>query len=300
MEKLDDLLHHFGNNTRFSTAVVQAADSIVLSTVKRALQLNLGTYRLYGNLVEIKEIAEEAGLDLNDSRLDVIHAPSAQDAAEQAVKDVRLGHAGILMKGSIQTADFLKAVLNKQNGIRSGKFLSHTALFELPGYEKLLFLTDSAINITPGLEEKTVILENAVKVANSVGIKKPKIAVLAAIESVNPTMPATIDAACLTQMQNRGQLGNCLVDGPMAFDVAVSKEAAAQKKVASHVAGDADILLAPTLEAGNSLYKSFVYFAKAKVAGIISGAQAPIVLVSRSDSAENRLYSLALAIRTTI
>lgn len=203
------------------------------------------------------------------------------------------------MKGYIPTKDVLQAVLDKEYGLRSGKILSHVALFEVPNQKKLVFLTDAAMNISPDIKQKVAIINNAVNVAHSIGLELPKVAAVTPVEMVNPDIPSTVDAALLTQMQRRGQIQGCLVDGPLAFDNAVSVKAAKQKQVSSDVAGQADILLASSIEAGNVLYKSFVYYAKAKVAAIISGAKAPIILTSRADSAESKLYSLSLAIMTT-
>jgi phosphate butyryltransferase len=200
------------------------------------------------------------------------------------------------MKGNVPTAVLLKAVLNKEFGLRTGHVLSHVAAFEIPDYNRLIFVTDAAMNIAPDLNQKVQIVKNAVNVARSLGIECPKVAPLAAVEVVNPDMQATLDAAVLTQMNARGQIQNCQIDGPLALDNAVSAFAAEHKGIVSEVAGQADILLVPTIEVGNVLYKSLIYFAKAKVGAVIAGAKAPIVLTSRADSAESKLYSLAVAV----
>jgi phosphate butyryltransferase len=200
------------------------------------------------------------------------------------------------MKGNVSTAILLKAVLNKEYGLRTGRILSHVAIFEVPGFSKFTIVTDAAMNLEPDLQQKEQIVVNAVKIARSIGIDKPKVAALAAVEIVNPAMQATIDAASLTLMNKRGQIKDCLIDGPLALDNAISLEAAKHKGIESDIAGQADILLVPTIDVGNVLYKSLVYFAKASVGAVIAGAKAPIVLTSRSDSSESKLYSLALAI----
>lgn len=200
------------------------------------------------------------------------------------------------MKGNVPTATILKEVLNKEYGLRTGSVLSHVAAFEVPDYDQLIFVTDAAMNVAPDLNQKVQIVQNSVQVARALGIEMPKVAPLAAVEVVNPTMQATVDAALLTQMNNRGQIKDCIVDGPLALDNAVSALAAEHKGIKSEVAGQADILFVPTIEVGNVLYKSLIYFAKAKVGAIIAGAKAPIVLTSRADSAESKLYSLALAV----
>lgn len=230
--------------------------------------------------------------------IEVIAAQSSAEAAELSVKAVRNGEADVLMKGNIPTANILKAVLNKEWGLRKGSVLSHVATFEVPNYNRLIFVTDAAMNIAPDVTQKAAIIQNTVEVALAIGIDLPKVAPIAAVEVVNPAMQATIDAAMLTQMNRRGQIKNCVVDGPLALDNAVSQIAAEHKGIVSDVAGKADILLVPTIEAGNVLYKSLVYFADAKVGAMIAGAKAPIVLTSRADSAETKVYSLALAVAT--
>jgi phosphate butyryltransferase len=243
-------------------------------------------------------LAEELELPTDVEAVRVIDHPKEKAAAE-AVKAVNQNDAQVVMKGNIDTKTLLKAVLDKQFGLRASGVLSHVSLFEIPGREQLIFLTDAGMNIAPTLEEKVHIINNAVEVARKIGITQPKVAPLAAVEVVNPAMPATQDAAILSQMNKRGQIKNCLIDGPLAFDNAVSMKAAEQKQIQSEVAGRADILMVPTIEVANALYKSFIYFAQAKVAAVISGAKAPIVLTSRSDSAESKVYSLALALHSS-
>jgi phosphate butyryltransferase len=219
-----------------------------------------------------------------------------KEAAEEAVKAVSSGRADVLMKGMVSTSVLLKAVLNKEYGLRTGNVLSHVAVFEVPGFDRFTIVTDAAMNIAPDLKQKVQIVKNSVAVAQSIGIKIPKVAPIAAVEVVNPDMQATIDAASLSQMCARGQISGCVIDGPLALDNAVSLDAAEHKGIKSEVAGRADILMVPTIEVGNALYKSLIYFAKAKVGAVIAGAKAPIVLTSRADSSESKLYSLALAV----
>ncbi|MCD5323497.1 MULTISPECIES: phosphate butyryltransferase [Pontibacillus] len=297
--KLQDILEKVDQQSKKRVAVAQAADKEVLTAVKHAIEHDLANFLLVGEESEIQRIAEAVELDLSDKRIELKHVSDQSLTATEAVKSVSEGYADVVMKGQIDTKLVLKAVLNKDYGLRAGKVLSHVAVFEVPNRERFVLLTDSGMNITPTLEEKAQIISNAVEVANGLGIELPKVAPLAAVEVVNPTMPATVDAAALTQMQKRGQIKGCIVDGPLAFDNAVSIEAANQKGIQSEVAGQADILLVPAIEVANALYKSFVYFAGAKVAGVISGAKAPIVLTSRSDTAESKLYSLALALLTS-
>lgn len=218
------------------------------------------------------------------------------EAAREAVRAVRDGEAHLLMKGLLQTATIMKAVLHKEEGLRTGRALSHAAAFEIPGWHKLVFITDAAMNVAPDLARKADIIRNQVIMARALGVERPKVACLAAVETVNPDMQATLDARALQEMAERGELGDCDVQGPLALDLAVSPEAGATKGITGPVVGDADILLAPAIEAGNMLYKGLVYFAKARPAGLIMGARCPIVLLSRADSAHSKLMSIALAV----
>jgi phosphate butyryltransferase len=220
------------------------------------------------------------------------------EGAREAVAAVRRGEAQLLMKGLLQTPVIMKAVLNKEEGLRTGRALSHACAFEIPGWHKVIFITDVALNVAPDAARKADIVRNQVAMAHALGIKRPKVAALAAIENVNPDMPATLDARALQEMSERGELGECDVQGPLALDLAVSAESGHVKKVSGPVIGDADILLAPDIEAGNMLFKGLVYFAKARPAGIIMGARCPIVLLSRADSADAKLMSIALAVLT--
>lgn len=250
---------------------------------------------LVGDAEQIKVIASKhKKIDL--SLFNIINEPNIQEAVAKAVKLVHYGEADILMKGNVGTSTLLKGVLNKEWGLRKTDVLSHIALFEVEAYHhKLLALTDVAMNIAPDLNTKISIINNSVEFLRQIGVDTPKVAVLGAVELVNENMPATIDAALLSKMAERGQIKNCIIDGPLAFDNAISAESAKHKGIISKVAGDADLLLLPDIEAGNVLYKSFVFFANAKVAAVILGARAPIVLTSRSDSEESKLDSIVLA-----
>ncbi|MGD6889160.1 phosphate butyryltransferase [Bacillus mobilis] len=295
--KLEHLIDQAAGQPKKTVAVAVAEDHEVIEAVAKAITLQLAQFRLYGNQEKIMGMLQEHGLQTSE-HIEVIAAASSAEAAELSVKAVRNGEADVLMKGNIPTANILKAVLNKEWGLRKGSVLSHVAAFEVPNYDRLIFVTDAAMNIAPDVTQKAAIIQNTVEVAQAIGIDLPKVAPIAAVEVVNPAMQATIDAAMLTQMNRRGQIKNCIVDGPLALDNAVSQIAAEHKGIVSDVAGKADILLVPTIEAGNVLYKSLVYFADAKVGAMIAGAKAPIVLTSRADSAETKVYSLALAVAT--
>lgn len=295
--KLEHLIDQAAGQPKKTVAVAVAEDHEVIEAVAKAITLQLAQFRLYGNQEKIMGMLQEHGLQTSE-HIEVIAAASSDEAAELSVKAVRNGEADVLMKGNIPTANILKAVLNKEWGLRKGSVLSHVAAFEVPNYNRLIFVTDAAMNIAPDVTQKAAIIQNTVEVARAIGMDLPKVAPIAAVEVVNPAMQATIDAAMLTQMNRRGQIKNCVVDGPLALDNAVSQIAAEHKGIVSDVAGKADILLVPTIEAGNVLYKSLVYFADAKVGAMIAGAKAPIVLTSRADSAETKVYSLALAVAT--
>ena len=264
--------------------------------MKVALQQNIAQFLLIGDDSKIDQEAKKAELSLNHAGIRIIHASSSEQAARLAVQKVHADEAQVLMKGNVQTKILLQEVLNKEYGLRTGRILSHVGLFEIPNHHKLIMLTDCAMNLEPSIEEKAKITENAVFVARKIGIDIPKVAILAAVEVVNPKMAPTVDGALLTQMQRRGQIKDCIIDGPLAFDNAISKKSALEKGIQSEVAGDADILVVPNIETGNALYKSFIYFANAKVASIICGAKAPIALTSRTDTYESKLYSLVLSL----
>ncbi|MDW0111326.1 bifunctional enoyl-CoA hydratase/phosphate acetyltransferase [Sporosarcina aquimarina] len=279
------------------TAVACAADPDVLESVDLAVTRGLATFKLYDDKQQLLDAIQKNYPHLIDHPdVEIIDSQGVVESAKAAVDAVSAGQAQVLMKGNIPTATLMKAALRKESGLRTGNVLSHVAAFEVSGYDRLFFITDSAMSITPDLQVKAQIIQNAVTVARSCGIEMPIVVPLAAVETVNPAMQATLDAASLTMMNQRGQLKNCIVEGPMALDNAISPDAALHKGLTGPAAGKADILIAPNLEAGNILYKSLTYFAKAKVGGIIQGASAPIVVTSRADSAETKLHSMALAL----
>ncbi|RNA68999.1 bifunctional enoyl-CoA hydratase/phosphate acetyltransferase [Alteribacter keqinensis] len=293
----EDLLKEIQSSVRSErkVAVAHATDEGLFFAAKQALEYGIASFIFVGPLELMKDLSKQTGVSAIE-RCEFIDSETEQESAMIAAGLVGKGDADVLMKGMVGTSTLLKAVLNKESGLRTGNVLSHVAAFDLPARTGLLFVTDAAMNIAPDLKEKIAITQNAVDVAKSIGIKTPKVAALAAVETVNPAMQATLDAAVLTQMNKRGQIAGCTIDGPLAFDIAVSPEAARQKKVHSDVAGYADILVVPAIETGNALYKSLTIFGNAEVGGIITGAKAPIVLTSRADSTESKLLSIAVAV----
>ena len=293
INKLSELQDVAKENGKKTLVLAAAHDEHSLEAVCNAYKKGIVNAILVGDEEKIRKFAGQLSLDLNG--LNIINEPDNLKAVEIAVKKVNRGESQILMKGNVGTALLLKGVLNKDWGLRKGDLLSHFALFELDAYHKLLSMTDAAMNIAPDLSGKVSIINNAVEFMNKLGIVIPKIAILAAVEVVNNAMPATLDAALIAKMAQRGQIRNCVIDGPLAFDNAISRESAEHKGIVSDVAGDADLLLVPDIESGNILYKSFVFFAGGRVASVILGASAPIVLTSRSDSEESKLNSIAMA-----
>ncbi|MFD1358112.1 phosphate butyryltransferase [Fictibacillus halophilus] len=296
---LEDLVSQAKNQqVKPVIAVAEAGDQEVMESVLRAYKEGIAHFILFGNAEVISDWLEK---NTNDSTPGIEIVPTnTATAAIEAVKAVHDGKADILMKGLVSTSVLLKAVLNKEFGLRTGKVLSHVAAFEIAGYDRLIFVTDAAMNINPDLNQKSQILQNAIDFVQQTGVDQPKAAVLAAVENVNPAMQATLDAASLTVMNLRNQITGGIVEGPLALDNAISMEAAAHKGIAGNVAGKADILLVPTIETGNILYKSLIYFARAKVGAVICGAKAPIVLTSRADSSESKYLSIALAVKSVI
>ncbi|MFO7933813.1 MAG: bifunctional enoyl-CoA hydratase/phosphate acetyltransferase [Bacteroidales bacterium] len=268
-------------------------DAHSLSAVIHASEQKIIRPILVGNKEKTFGMAEILELDIG--KYDFIEASTPLEAVTLSVKMVHDGKADVLMKGKVGTSDMLSCVLSKDYGLRTGNLLSHFAYFEVETYHKLIAVTDVAMNIAPNLTEKISILNNAVRVLNQLGIERPKVAVLGAVEKVQTNMNATLDAALLSKMNQREQIKNCIVDGPLAFDNAVSSESAKHKEIKSEVAGDTDLLLMPDIEVGNVLYKTLVFFARAKVASMIVGASAPIVLTSRSDSEQAKFDSILLA-----
>ncbi len=291
LSELKDLVAQSSICRKLALAVSQ--DEHSLEAVHAAYKAGFITPILIGSRVATEKIIADKGLDFTGAEF--VDEQNPIKAVELAVRMVHDHKADILMKGKVATPDLLRGVLNKEWGLRSGSILSHFALFEVDTYHKLIAVTDVAMNIAPNLQDKIGIVNNSVSYLNKIGIANPKVAVLGAIEMVNENMQATLDAALLSKMNQRDQIKNCIIDGPLAFDNAVSFESARHKGIRSDVAGDTDLLLMPDIEVGNVLYKTLVFFAKAKVASVILGATAPIVLTSRSDSEESKLYSILLA-----
>jgi len=276
------------------TAVAHPCEATALSGAVEAYQRGLIMPLLVGPAASIEKTAASAGIDLK--KLEIIDVPHSHAAAEKAVALIREGLAEILMKGSLHTDELMGAVVSRDGGLRTARRISHVFLMDVPTYHKPLVITDGAINIAPTLEDKIDICQNAIDLAISLGVERPKVAILAAVEIVTSKMPATIDAAALCKMADRGQIKNGILDGPLAFDNAISKEAAETKGIQSPVAGDPDILLAPDLEAGNMLAKQLSFLANADSAGMVLGARVPIILTSRADSVRSRIASCAVAV----
>jgi phosphate butyryltransferase len=275
-------------------AVASAEAEDALKAAEAAREEGLTDSILVGDKKKIIQIAEKMGIDL--ANYEIINKVDKTEAARYAVELVRNKKAFILMKGMITTARFLKAVLDKEIGLRTNRLLSHVYTLEIKNYNRLITVTDMAMNIRPDLNQKAQILQNSIYFCHSLGIEKPKVAVVTAVELVNPDMPATIDAACLAKMSERGQIVGGIVDGPLGFDNAISKEAAEYKGIESPVSGEVDIVLVPNIESGNIFSKGLIYLAKAMPAGLLLGAKAPVVLTSRVDSAQSKLYSIALGV----
>jgi phosphate butyryltransferase len=292
IRNFDELLDAVRGRKKMKLSVAAANDVEVLLAVENARGLGLIDAALVGDAEDIKKIADENNIDL--SNYEIVDVKNLVESARVAVSLVSQGKADFLMKGLIGTADLLRAVLDKEIGLRTNNLLSHVMVYSVETYHKLILLTDGGMVTYPDLTQKVQIVQNAVKVAKALGINPIHVAPLCAVEVVNPDMQATIDAAILSKMNQRGQIKDCIIDGPLALDNAISKEAAQHKGIKSPVAGEADILLVPNIEAGNMLGKSLTYFARAKSAGIIVGAKCPIVLVSRADTHESKLYSIAL------
>ncbi len=277
-----------------TTAVVHPCSDDALKGAIEAAERNLIAPMLIGPERKIRAIAADAGVDLTAYR--IVPTEHSHHAAEVAVQMVRSGEAETLMKGSLHTDELLHEVMKKDGGLRTERRLSHCFVLAVPTYARAVILSDAAINIMPTLEEKADIVQNAIELAHAVGVVQPKVAILSAVETVTPKIPSTIDAAALCKMADRGQIKGGLVDGPLAFDNAVDEQAAKTKGIISPVAGKADILIAPNLEAGNMLAKQLTFMANAEAAGIVIGARVPIILTSRADSARTRLASAALAV----
>ena len=293
LKKLNDLIDIAKGKTIKRLAVAAAADKAVLQAVKRTSDEKIIHPVLVGSKSDIVSIAEEIDFDI--SQIDIHDEPDPAKASVKAVSLIKEGKAEIVMKGKVSTAPLLKAVLDKENGLRKGKTLSHFSLIESPYYHKLIGITDAAMNIAPDFQEKQDIINNAVEAYNGLGEEKPKVGIIGPLEVVNQKIESTCHAAMLSKMSDRGQFKDCVVDGPFAFDNAISKEAAQQKGISGEVAGDTDILVAPDLNSGNILYKSLVFMGGAVSAAVIMGAAVPVVLTSRADTEKSKMMSISLA-----
>lgn len=274
-------------------AVASAQDQHALEAVLQARRDRIVEPVLVGDREKILALLEQLGEDSEEFQ--IFHADSDAAAAATAVRLIREGEADFLMKGKLQTADLLRAVVDKESGLRTGSVMSHMAIHQIPGYHKLLAVTDGGMLLYPNLDEKKKLIQNAVGVFRNLGYENPKVAVLTAVETVNPKMPETVDADALKKMNQSGELSGCIVEGPISYDLTMSKESAEIKGFQSPVTGDADILVVPDIAAGNILVKALVYSAGSRMAGIIVGAKVPIVLTSRGASAEEKYLSLVLS-----
>lgn len=293
LKKFDEMVEKVKNlPTRRTVALVAAEDSNSLEAVLQAEKEGLLRPILLGDEGKISEILHQLNAEKG---YEIYNEPDCNKAAYKAVELVRDGKADFLMKGKIETAGILKAVVDKEKGLGQGRLMSHFVITEIPTYHKLLVTTDGGMVMYPTLEQKKAIIINTVEILLKMGYKNPKIGILAAIEKVNPKMPETVDAHELKQMNLRGEIKDCIIEGPISYDLAMNKESAVIKGYESQVAGDVDVLIVPDITAGNILGKSLIYSANAKMAGIIVGAKAPIVLTSRGSSAEEKFLSLALA-----
>jgi phosphate acetyltransferase len=287
-------LERCGSLEPVPTAVAHPCEATALAGAVEAAKKWLIVPILVGPAARIEATAESAGVDLGG--LEIVDVPHSHAAAAKAVELVREGRVEILMKGSLHTDELMAAVVARDKGLRTSRRVSHAFVMDVPTYHKVLVVTDAAINIAPALEDKADICRNAIDLAVSLGLERPKVAILAAVETVTSKMPATIDAAALCKMAERGQIKGGILDGPLAFDNAISKQAAETKGIASEVAGDPDILLAPDLEAGNILAKQLSFLANADSAGLVLGARVPVILTSRADSVRARIASCAVAV----
>jgi phosphate butyryltransferase len=300
IENFDQLLSWVKSKEKRKLAIASAEGEEIIEAVKRAADEGFIDPVLIGDQPKIEALCHKLSLDLN--KVEIIPAKDPKFTSKEAVGLVKQGRADMLMKGKVATSTLLKAVLDKEEGLRTGGLLSHVAVVEVKNYPKLMLVTDGGMNINPDVHKKVEILKNAVEVARKLGIEKPKVSCLAAVELVNPEMQETIDAAVLVKIAERGDISreagsfgkDVIIDGPVSFDIAIDSQSARKKGIISPVAGDTDIFLVPNIATGNILVKALIYLAEAKVGGIVVGGGAPIVLLSRSDTAEMKLYSMAL------
>jgi len=276
-----------------ATAIAHPCDAVSLESAVEGAQLNLIAPILVGPQTRIRDVASKGGFDI--SGLEIVDAAHSHDSAAKAVALVRSGRAEALMKGSLHTDELMGAVVSREAGLRTARRISHAFVMDVPGYPSALMITDAAVNIAPTLRDKIDIVQNAIDLAHAIGVDEVRVAILSAMETVNPDVPSTVEAAALCKMADRGQITGALLDGPLALDNAISPEAAAIKKINSPVAGRANVLVVPDLEAGNMLAKSLSFLAASDAAGIVLGAKVPIILTSRADNLLTRLASCAVA-----
>ncbi len=291
---LDELVEAARAKGPFKIAVAAGHDPDVIGALKQARELNLADGIFIGNSEKIHFLAKKVGLDLAAEQ--VLHEADESVAARKAIGLIREGKARLLMKGKINTATLIRAVLDKETGLRTRRLLSQVIVFQVPNFNRLMVMTDAASNIAPTLEHKAEICRNAIEVAHSIGIEKPNLAALCALEFVNPEMPATVDAAGLTMMNRRGQLTGAYVEGPIALDVPLSRFAAERKVIDSPLVEKTDIFVAPDIEAANILYRAILYFARGESGGIVVGAKVPLILLSRAETPETKIRSIAIGI----
>lgn len=291
---LDELVEAARKKGPLRIAVAAGHDPDVIEALKQAKDLDLAEGIFVGNSEKIHSLANSAGLDIPHEQ--IVHEPDESTAARKAIALIREGKAKLLMKGKISTATLIRVVIDKEAGLRTGRLLSQVIVFQVPGFHRLMVMTDAAINIAPTLEQKAEICRNAIEVAHAIGIDKPNLAALCALEFVNPDMPATLDAAGLTLMNRRGQITGAYVEGPIALDVPLSKFAADRKAIESPLVEKTDIFVAPDIEAANILYRSILYFAKGESGGVVVGAKVPLILLSRAETPETKIRSIAIGI----
>ena len=290
LRDMNEVIDFAKNKGKKKIAVVEAASQPVIEGLKLASDIAFPV--LIGNRDKIEKLVKETKL----GEFEIVHSDSPLDSAYKGCELVRENKADFIMKGKIETPQFLRTILDKERGLRSGKILSHISLIEIPQYYKMIFLSDAGMNIRPDLEMKIKILENCLSVMKNMGYENPKVAFLASIETIHTDMPETIEAAAISKLADRGYFKGAIVDGPLGFDIVASRKAAELKGVKSEVAGDADCWIVPDVASGNILAKALIYFAGAKVGGIVYGAKAPIILLSRSDTPEMKLYSIAFGV----
>ena len=292
--KYDQLIAVACKHRPMATAVVHPCSEVALESAVEAAKLGLMQPILVGPTARILDVASKASLDITPFEL--VGSQHSHDSAAKAVELVRTGRADALMKGSLHTDELIAAVVARDTGIRTARRISHCFVMDVPGHDQALIISDAAINIAPTLEEKVDIVQNAIDLARALGMPEIRVALLSAMETVNPRVPSTVEAAALCKMADRGQITGAVLDGPLALDNAINLEAAAIKQIVSPVAGRANVLIVPDLEAGNMLAKSLTFLAGADAAGIVLGARVPIILTSRADSLQTRLASCAVAV----